>query len=269
MAGSMLKRAASLAAAVLVLGPLALGTVPSVAGTTPVGLVAAAPAPPLRPNLRSLPAKHFYITGSGSDRRLRFESALANTGKGPMEVLPNNRKKCGERERHASQVIYRDVDRNGKFTRAVDTRRTHRSAGCMIFHPTHDHWHFEAAARYALLRASGERLVSRRKVSFCLRDSTTVPERLVANPYPQFYGACSRDARQGISIGWADVYQNYLPGQSLRLPARKGTFCLKTKADVENSLRETDNTDNVSVRAIRIEGNSVERVDRSRCARVA
>src|SRR4030095_1831560 len=75
-------------------------------------------------------------------------------------------------------------------------------------------------------------LVSRDKVSFCLRDNYKVPAQRIVVPRRHF-GRCSRNSQQGISPGWVDLYKADLSGQWLRLPANVGSdvLCLDLKAD--------------------------------------
>jgi hypothetical protein len=221
----------------------------------------APPAPVLLPNMRAVQASELHIEVVNGVRWLRFTSQLANTGKGPVEVRPNDAVNCGPRTRHATQIIYRDSNRNGKFERDHDTRLARRSVGCMVFHPSHHHWHFEAAARYTLWNPRTDApIVSRPKTSFCLRDIVRVPDAWnVTKRYPKFYGACDRDTPQGVSIGWSDRYSSYLPGQAVPLPRRlrNGVYCLRITADPTDELHETDNTDNRSAKAFTLRGRSV------------
>ena len=231
---------------------------------------ARAAPPPLLPNARALTASMLYIAHNGAGHRvLRYQSGLANIGRGPLELRSNTLRPCPHHQRHASQVIFRDRDRNGRFSRKHDTRITRHSAGCMIFHPTHSHWHFQAAVSFTLYRATARQpvIVVGRKTSFCLRDSQHAPDRWPTPSYGDYYGECSRQSPQGISIGWADIYQNFLPGQSLRLPdtLRNGVYCLRARVDPLNKLRETDDSDNSSVRAFRLDGSQVAARPNSRC----
>lgn len=252
------------------LSAAAAAPTPSTAGSAGAGGASAAPvrtvlAPkPLLPNARALKANQLILRrDSGGQRVLRFESGLANVGRGPLEVRPNRAKNCPSGQQHASQIIYRDTDGSGFFSRRRDTTLSRRSAGCMIFHPNHDHWHFEAAARYVLYKPKKSQpiVVVGRKMSFCLRDSERAPNRWPTADYPQFYGDCDERTPQGISIGWVDIYQNYLPGQAIRLPKglRKGRYCLRTVVDPRNQLVETKDTDNTSIRGMRIAGMNVAR----------
>lgn len=227
----------------------------------PVRAAAAAPGPQLRPNLVVLQARDLSVQRVGTERWLRFESALGNKGRGPLEVRPNRARPCPAGKHHATHVIYRDADGNGRYRRTVDTGTTRRSAGCMVFHRTHDHWHLEAASRYTLFRADGAGAVKvrQRKTSFCLRDSRPLPETYRTHTYPRYYGECSRYSRQGISIGWTDVYQSFLPGQAVRLPAGAGDglYCLHVKVDPLDMLLESYEDDNTSVRQFTLQGDRV------------
>lgn len=225
---------------------------------------------PLLPNMTPLVASDVHIEGRGAGRVLRFETALASVGRGPMEVRPNNRLQCPKGQRGASQVIYRDVDGSEFFNRKRDTEIGRRVAGCMLFHPAHDHWHFAASARYSLRPVRGQNIVSaHRKMSFCLRDSEPVPRSYGSWSHPLFYGSCSQNAPMGVSIGWADVYQSDLAGQGLELPPRlrNGRYCLRTRVDPTDLLKESDERDNMSERAIRIRGTRVTLAPRRLCTR--
>ncbi len=219
-------------------------------------------APRLLPDARSLAARDLSISRNASGRRqIRFESGLANVGRGVLEVRPNDDDDCRRHERHATQIMFRDRNRNGWYNRPVDIGVARHDAGCMIFHPTHDHWHFEAAARYALWRPHRDSpiVVKGRKTSFCLRESERVPERWQTHTYGEYYGACSQNTRQGISVGWVAVYASYLPGQFLTLPKHlgNGLYCLRTTVDPRGLLVEVDEDNNNSVRSVRIRGDRV------------
>jgi hypothetical protein len=219
----------------------------------------------LKPNLVVLKAADLYIQHAGGERYLRFESGLGNIGRGPIEVRPNTNRPCPSGHHHATQIIYRDVDGSRWYRRAEDDRVARRSAGCMIFHPQHNHWHFQAASRYTLFQPAKKSQqrnlvrVARRKMSFCLRDSRPVPTSYGSFQQPQHYGACSKYSPQGISTGWVDVYQSFLAGQALKLPrtARDGLYCLRIRVDPKNQLVESDDHDNTSMRAFTLTGDQI------------
>jgi hypothetical protein len=256
---------------------------PSVAGTgsptaTPTGTETGTPAPSpttrprtvLEPDLIALKASDLAIQRLGDGRRLRFSSSLGNLGPGPLEVRPNDNKPCPPGQHNSTQVLYRDRDRDGAFQRTSDRRLVRRSAGCMVFHANHNHWHFKASARYTLTDPSQEDRVVvsvRRKVSFCLRDTARLPERYGSWDQPLTYANCWRRSHQGITVGWMDIYRSYLAGQALPLPRRlrDGLYCLSIEVDPLNSLREADDTNNGSLRALRIKGDRVSVRPTKRC----
>jgi len=213
----------------------------------------------LLPNLRSLPAENVHLEFVDGKRRMRFASIIANAGIGPAEVLPDGLLPCPPGQRHASQVLYHDDAGNGRYERETDVVTTTRPGGCMLDHAEHEHWHFDAMARYALTRpGENSPLVSSDKVSFCLRDNR---ETATASPihFAQFYGDCGRDRVQGIMPGWADVYSADLADQHLDLPADlpDGAYCLHNEADPRELLLETDDDDNASVVTVRITQTSI------------
>jgi Lysyl oxidase len=262
---------------------LAQSLSPTAASSMPAGASSAgpttgtAPAEParaqlLKPNLVALKANDLHVQQTARGRFLRFESGIGNVGRGPIEIRPNTSRPCPTGKHHATQIIYRDVDGSRFYRRDVDKRVARRSAGCMVFHPAHDHWHFQAASRYTLFQPDGDRerrlvTVARRKMSFCLRDSERLPERYGAFHYPEFYGACSKNSPQGISVGWVDIYQSFLAGQALRLPdrARDGLYCLHIAVDPRDELVETDDADNDSTRAFELIGDRIRLHNARRC----
>jgi hypothetical protein len=219
---------------------------------------------PLLPDMRSIRAADLHIEKSDHRRRLLFSATLVNIGVGPLEVVPRPGGECRSGERRVDQAIYQDRDRNGVFKRGVDIRRVFREAGCMVFHPAHNHWHIEASAKYKLTRPEDSTpLAKSSKVSFCLRDTVHYqPSHRKA-----FYGACTRDKRQGITPTWGDLYQWFLPDQDLTLPRSlsRGLYCLQLIADPKDEFRESNETNNASSRAIHIQGTTVRPVDTDRC----
>ena len=173
-----------------------------------------------------------------------------------------------DRGQHAAvQVLHRDRNADGVFQRSRDRTDRRRDVGCMLRHPGHRHWHFDAMAAYSLRRpGSDDPLVSRNKVSFCLRDNRRVPgQRVVVRS--EHFGKCSRNSQQGISPGWVDVYSADLDGQWLRQPRSVDdeVVCLDLKADPRGRLAETDEADNATSVALRIDGSRVRRVNSAPC----
>ena len=234
------------------------GESPADAEATPTASVPEQPVPGLlRPNMRSLPASDLRVVREQGERRLRFAGSLANLGPGPMVVRPGGRGDCAAGQIAVRQLIHRDTGGDGRFQRLRDPVAMRRDAGCMLDHPTHDHWHFDAMARYSLRTPDGVVLGARRKVSFCLRDNSRVRG---SDPVTRaYFGECGPRTDQGVSPGWVDVYGPDLDGQYLVLPARtpRTTVCLVVVADPRDQLVEADEGDNASVLPLRIRGTEV------------
>jgi DNA-binding transcriptional LysR family regulator len=222
----------------------------------------------LMPNMRSLKPTDLQIEVVGNERRLRFAASLANFGPGPLLVLPQGRSKCPRGQHPAMQVLHRDANNDGAFQVKGDKAELRRDIGCMLHHPGHKHWHYDAMARYSLrLPGNDVALVARNKVSFCLRDNRRVRVPAQMQVARQFR-RCTRSSQgQGVSPGWTDLYKADLNGQWLRLP--KGVdgdlLCLDLEADPRGQLIETNEMDNATSIAIRVDGTKVRTVNSGPC----
>lgn len=256
--------------------PSSTPTVTDTPTPSPTGTPTSTPTPTptpdglLLPDVVSLRAQHLAISTLSNGRRLRFTSSLGNVGAGPLEIRPNQNRPCPAGQHNSTQIIYRDANGNATYNPRRDTGIARRQAGCMIYHQFHDHWHFKASARYTLLDPGAAEPVVvavRRKVSFCLRDTARVPAWMGQWSYPLEYGACSRRAPQGISVGWMDTYQSFLAGQYLPLPKKldDGIYCLHTVVDPLDQLTEANNDNNDSMRELAIRGNRVVVRPNTRC----
>jgi hypothetical protein len=244
--------AAGFLAALLALGVALTAGAGSSAQAGPVG--------DLKPDLVTLGFGEDLVLQTGRERtRLRLGNTIANRGPGPLEIFPeqgtDNCDPASEgTDRFAYQRVFDDADPNdGIFRRAEDTGFQRREAGCMAFHPAHDHWHFDDFSHYKLKRqATDEAVANSTKVSFCVIDTSRPFSGLAGSPEGTFYpqnpagsSGCDAAATEGISVGWADTYSSYLPGQALdvtRIP--KGRYCLISKADPSNLLLEADEANN-------------------------
>jgi hypothetical protein len=240
---------------------------PSTGSTSGPGQLAGPPA--LLPNLRSLTAADLRVERTATGRLLRFSASLANVGPGPLLLHPRSSGDgCPPRQHRAAQVLHHDTNQDGAYQPGRDVPGQARHVGCMLAHPTHDHWHFDAMAGYSLRSpTTGRSLATRPKVSFCLRDNQRVPG-VQTQVQREHFGDCTRTGPQGISPGWVDIYSADLPGQSLPLPAGAGRrlLCLDLTADPRGQLRETDETDNGTSIAVVVAGDRVLLGPRARCS---
>jgi len=200
---------------------------------------------------------YLQITPRGK-HLVRFSNEVVNVGTGPLELRPRvgdcNRNGKPDDDRASWQRIYRDADGDGRFTRGVDIRFRVISAGCTRYHAAHKHWHFDALAEYAIrpVYSAGPLLAGGKKVSSCVLDTRRRLPKMPGSPRRKYYGGCRRDSVGGISIGWGDLYGARVSGQELEVSSLEdGAYCLVSRADPENRLKESNERNNV--RTTRIE----------------
>jgi hypothetical protein len=202
----------------------------------------------------------------GVTRCLRFDSAVANFGKGPFE-LSLDIATLGSEDQDVFQDIY---DRDGLLT-------SHEYAGGYTFHATHGHIHYQNFATYTLYRwennALGEIVGTSRKADFCMIDTRLLwfGEPRGNGPRNHHFPNCNVPGseagaeatvmRQGIDVGWADVYTFDLPGQFIDISdpdeVPDGDYAVVVEVNPDEILTEISTTNNVGVTPIHIEGNMV------------
>jgi hypothetical protein len=185
--------------------------------------------------------------------RLGFSSATSNGGEGPLAIVATRRP--GRRAMRVRQLV----------RRRGAPPLVHRGAGVLRFEVAsdHRHWHLEEFQRFELRRATDGKLVRRpRKAGFCLGDRFAdprlkhLPNRPRAARWTHRCGLDRRTARrmrQGISVGYGDIYHPYLEGQAVDitgLPA--GRYLLIHRANPRRRLLESDYANNASSLLLRI-----------------
>jgi hypothetical protein len=219
------------------------------------------------------------VSEQGARTCLRFDQVFANVGEGPLELRFAIPRDPGSSARDIFQRIYRSDP-----PAAYDER----AAGQWVYHAIHQHYHYtgfglsllwpaDASGRRAAAPIRAKRhsldggrphgppepVRSGRKVGFCLADTEldfwlqkgngprtyNAPDCL----FPAFSDAQNDYLVQGITPGWADVYDWYLPDQYIEVTGvRDGTYILETIADPDNTLLEADETNNCTAVLIRL-----------------
>jgi hypothetical protein len=181
-------------------------------------------------------------------RLLRLSTSTPNIGAGPLEIRGST--VVAPDQQQVLQRIYRS---DGSFY--------DRLAGTFVYHPSHQHTHFDGWAVYRLrsLLADGSVgpiVAAGDKTSFCLLD--VVPYDLpvesgAASAAPPYrYTTCGQMV-QGISPGWADVYDLELDGQWIdvsNLP--DGPYWLEAEVDPEQRILELPEGESNNLARIRI-----------------
>ncbi|MER5371656.1 lysyl oxidase family protein [Streptomyces sp. NPDC002553] len=219
---------------------------------------ATVPANVPKPDLRSLPAWGFEITDGedgdvpGKDY-LAFSANVWNAGPAPLVV--DGFRSPGKDLMDAYQYFY---DASGKQVGYTPT-------GTMEWDPRvgHEHWHFTDFASYRLLSADKTKQVRSGKEAFCLANTDAVDYTVKnANWHPyntDLSTACgeqnSISVREVLDVGSGDTYTQYRPGQSFDITGLpNGTYYVEVLANPAKRLKETDLSNNTSLRKVVLGG---------------
>lgn len=193
------------------------------------------------PTAGLFPAETWFVSEEDDRRLLRFATVAANLGDGPLDIIAGPD----------------DGDRSPTWQRVWTDTLTFEDhlSGEFIFHPTHDHVHFDAFERYRLLNADGEVVASSEKVSFCLRDSVRIADQIPDPTGPMLSddGSCEGQ-QQVINAGFGDHYHALLDDQWIDItgvPA--GNYVVEIAVDPFNLIIESDETNNVGSFPIALE----------------
>jgi Lysyl oxidase len=209
-------------------------------------------ATPLYPNLKTLKPTDLRFgtqTINGTTHKvLRFSNTVWNAGEGRLELRAKTVSTSSGKKTRVDQYVY---DNAGGFTS--------KYVGDMVFHSSHNHFHFQDFARYELWtradydnwvasnRAQGQAIKRGAKTTFCIMDTDLV-QRLPNSPSNSVYNSCSPSV-QGMSVGWGDTYGYYLADQWIDLGTSSlpdGQYVLRSVADPSNNLYESANRSDTS-----------------------
>jgi hypothetical protein len=197
----------------------------------------------LKPNLQAFPAGNLAIVQDLSGAtQLLFSATTWNNGDGPLVLVAGETDPATLKQKVYQRVFLSD----GTFYDRV--------AGDFVWHPLHNHFHFEDYALYTLqpFDAPGASARTSAKTSFCIMDNTLVNTRLPGAPNKPVYVTCG-DVMQGMSVGWGDTYGSQLAGQSIDLTGLPdGDYKLIIEADPKKRLLEINDSDNTSCVLLRI-----------------
>lgn len=179
---------------------------------------------------------------------LRFTATFWNRGKGAFELDTVVGSTQDDGTIKAAQRIFR-----------TDGSNWDRPVGVLFWHYTHEHFHFDDFGRYRLelvQPAAGTSVApvsAAQKTTFCMRDDTPMREPTEGPRQPQTYRDCKVD-RQGVSVGWSDVYLSTLPEQYFDVtgfPA--GLYRLSFDVDPNHHFLESRRDNNVSFTFIQLD----------------
>ena len=200
----------------------------------------------------------------GAQNCLRFDQIISNDGKGPLELwfsIPND-------DPGGDDATYDVVQRVHK----TNGNTADQPAGEVAFHAVHGHYHYSSFATAELWKSNpnGNRLgnhpvTTSQKVSFCIADiridawgekgdgprTYYAPDCL----FPADADADAQHFKQGLTNGWADVYDWYIPDQYIEVSGvANGYYRLEFCADPEHSIEEEDEDNNCIINLVHLTG---------------
>ncbi|MEX0642933.1 MAG: lysyl oxidase family protein [Pirellulales bacterium] len=176
-------------------------------------------------------AKGFLHGWTVRENEIRLTTAMANIGEGALEIRGGEI--IGDNIQEVQQRIY---EPDGSFN--------DRLAGTFTYHPEHKHIHFDGFAQFNLREVLpdggvGEVVAGGLKTSFCIIDIENYDSDV-----PAKYLTCKQV--QGLSPGWADLYDKGLPGQQIDITnIQNGSYWLEMIVDPDNHIVESDESNNV------------------------
>lgn len=205
------------------------------------------------PDLRTQPMFDLHIRVlPGGRRTLRLANTIWNSGQGPLELT-------GELDPATNRTrVLQHID-----TADGDPRKY--LVGDFVWHPTHDHWHFDEFTLYQLWTLKADHsldkvVASSDKLSYCVIDSDVVDGEHPGFSLRRSYANCGQ-RQQGLSVGWGDTYKSFLDGQSLDLTGLPdGFYALTSSVNPNGVIIEEDYTNNSAQLYLAIRGNQVSEV---------
>lgn len=214
----------------------------------------------LCPDLQIGKPSEMYVQRTKSGRvLLRSTNDIQSRGLGPMEVRG-----------------HRDRPRSMNVTQAIV-----RKAGGYSLYPTQarlrffkvgdrwggSYWKVRNPLRFELWIVNRNRKKLKRvrtgpKQFYCFRDLTlTWPS--VRTPADAVYPACNQNPRVrnvtlGTSVGWSDIYPSTYHLQWIDVAGLRGCFAYVLRLDPDNVLFESDKTNNVAQRFVRLPWRGVQ-----------
>lgn len=212
-------------------GTTAQPTPPPRPTPTPAPMGSIGPYTQWYPDWHSIPPRDVFMDGTPSNRRLRFDTALANIGAGHVQIR--------NRVEGDTGIAVQDI-LDGE-NRVVYTKEVSR----FVYEVTHGHNHVDDIARYELREGSptGRIVRTASKVSFCVEDSFKYYQ---GTKETARYSDCKPEM-MGITRGYADLYSANLPGQEFNvtgLPA--GEYYMVIHVDPLQKFMDSSRANNIA-----------------------
>lgn len=200
----------------------------------------------------------------GAKRCLRFSFGLGNVGWGNFDI-----RFSGDRLNPYAMTQC--------LQRADNALPDARPAGTGSFHKTHGHFHYDNIIAHEVFRVFNragtgprEAVGDGRKLGYSPADQGIPEWYRFDNGPPQVSssaGNCSpgSQSRLGMSPGWGDAYRYQRPGNYVYFDkGSDGYYVVRTIADPQNDVLESNEADNVSYALIQIIGEEINVLESGR-----
>ena len=186
----------------------------------------------------------------GTFREMDFTTSVGNIGPGPL-ILEGV---TVSDDSGVHTAAYQHINRK-------DGSQCAHTAGLFVYHPQHAHWHFDRFVGYELRSDdpyTGPLATVGEKMSFCLLDIQTVRGfNPLQFPRQVMTQTCnSAEGIVGISVGWEDVYERFLPGQNINLDidsdhqVQVGSYFLVNNVNPDGKIWEANLDNNTSFASV-------------------
>ena len=211
-------------------------------------------------------------------RCLRFSFGYQNAGRGPMDL------RFGELDpvTRSVDVRQRVYFADGTPERYTDNDYVQYDAATATYHEVHGHFHYDNVFGAQLLKVVDEErgvtepVAEVAKRGACAHDIAFVDfDRFFQDPQGladsgtdcnfTFTDPTSPGVRIGLSAGWGDIYPAGLSDNYVDFGLNAdGLYVVQVKADVDDTIWESNETDNFGYSLISVSGLSVELLERGR-----
>jgi hypothetical protein len=183
------------------------------------------------PDWLSIPPRDVFMDGTASNRRLRFDTALANIGVGHVQIR--------NRVEGDTGIAVQDIlDGDNRVVYSKEVSR-------FVYEVTHGHNHVDDIARYELREGSpnGRVIRTASKVSFCVEDSFKYYQGTAETAR---YSDCKPEM-MGITRGYADLYSANLPGQEFNITGLpEGEYFMVIHVDPYKKFMDSSRANNIA-----------------------
>ncbi|HVL90245.1 MAG TPA: hypothetical protein VM841_08435, partial [Actinomycetota bacterium] len=192
-----------------------------------------------------------------AQRCLRYSFGLANAGEGNFDVRYTN-----DRSGNTTAMTQCVQQADGSSPRA-------RPAGTGAFHQTHGHFHYSNVIFHDVWRITDPSIWAREAIGAGKKIGYSPADQGIADWFdftqmaPGTSGSAGNcapgtNSRLGMSVGWGDAYRYQRPGNFVEFGnAGDGLYVVRTIADPENVVEESDESDNTAYALIRIVGTEI------------